>query len=75
MRLRRASDLELDGIEFSALPSGLHLVDQDVVYVSCVHIAPPLIRVGSGTSRRELILECAFSVDGRPLNKATAGLG
>lgn len=26
-------DLNLDNLEFSALPSGLHLVEQDVVYV------------------------------------------
>ena len=26
-------DLQLDGVEFSTLPSGLHLVDRDVVYV------------------------------------------
>ncbi|KAH9012268.1 hypothetical protein EDB84DRAFT_1536650 [Lactarius hengduanensis] len=26
------SDLQLDGVEFSSLPSGLHLVEQDVVY-------------------------------------------
>ena len=28
------SDLNLDQVEFSALPSGLHLVEQDVVCVS-----------------------------------------
>ena len=28
------SDLSLDQVEFSALPSGLHLVEQDVVCVS-----------------------------------------
>lgn len=27
------ADLQLDGVEFSTLPSGLHLVDRDVVYV------------------------------------------
>ncbi|KAH9034011.1 hypothetical protein EDB83DRAFT_2525299 [Lactarius deliciosus] len=26
------ADLQLDGVEFSSLPSGLHLVEQDVVY-------------------------------------------
>jgi hypothetical protein len=26
-------DIQLDGVEFSSLPSGLHLVEQDVVYV------------------------------------------
>ncbi|KAG1820030.1 hypothetical protein EV424DRAFT_1403194 [Suillus variegatus] len=30
--LKSSDDLELDGVEFSTLPSGLHLVDQDVVY-------------------------------------------
>ncbi|KAG2364781.1 hypothetical protein BDR07DRAFT_1400675 [Suillus spraguei] len=30
--LKASDDLELDGVEFSTLPSGLHLVDQDVVY-------------------------------------------
>lgn len=29
------ADLSLDNLEFSALPSGLHLVEQDVVCVSC----------------------------------------
>ncbi len=28
------ADLQLDGVEFSLLPSGLHLVEQDVVYAS-----------------------------------------
>ena len=43
--LKPLADLQLDGVEFSTLPSGLHLVDQDVVYVllsrphfpSCIH--------------------------------------
>ncbi|KAF8224903.1 hypothetical protein L208DRAFT_1308524 [Tricholoma matsutake] len=30
--LKASDDLNLDNVEFSALPSGLHLVDQDVVY-------------------------------------------
>ncbi|KAF4622156.1 hypothetical protein D9613_009405 [Agrocybe pediades] len=30
--LKASEDLSLDHLEFSALPSGLHLVDQDVVY-------------------------------------------
>ncbi|KAF9220600.1 hypothetical protein BS17DRAFT_786803 [Gyrodon lividus] len=30
--LKASEDLQLDGVEFSTLPSGLHLVDQDVVY-------------------------------------------
>ncbi|KAI0247533.1 hypothetical protein BJV78DRAFT_1244684 [Lactifluus subvellereus] len=32
--LRASDDIQLDGVEFSALPSGLHLVEQDVVYFS-----------------------------------------
>ena len=32
------ADLQLDGVEFSSLPSGLHLVEEDVVYVS--HSSP-----------------------------------
>lgn len=31
--IRLCADLQLDGVEFSTLPSGLHLVDRDVVYV------------------------------------------
>lgn len=30
--LKASDDLNLDGVEFSSLPSGLHLVEQDVVY-------------------------------------------
>ncbi|KAF8656131.1 hypothetical protein AX16_002733 [Volvariella volvacea WC 439] len=30
--MKASDDLSLDNVEFSALPSGLHLVDQDVVY-------------------------------------------
>ncbi|KAF8556664.1 hypothetical protein OG21DRAFT_1495348 [Imleria badia] len=30
--LKASDDLQLDGVEFSTLPSGLHLVDRDVVY-------------------------------------------
>ncbi|PPQ88359.1 hypothetical protein CVT25_002105, partial [Psilocybe cyanescens] len=30
--LKASDDLNLDGLEYSALPSGLHLVEQDVVY-------------------------------------------
>ncbi|KAH9025915.1 hypothetical protein EDB84DRAFT_1611676, partial [Lactarius hengduanensis] len=30
--LKATDDLQLDGVEFSSLPSGLHLVEQDVVY-------------------------------------------
>ncbi|KAH7925742.1 hypothetical protein BV22DRAFT_1194947 [Leucogyrophana mollusca] len=30
--LKASDDLDLNGVEFSTLPSGLHLVDQDVVY-------------------------------------------
>ncbi|KAI0292962.1 hypothetical protein B0F90DRAFT_1811880 [Multifurca ochricompacta] len=30
--LKASDDLQLDGVEFSSLPSGLHLVEQDVVY-------------------------------------------
>lgn len=33
-KLTVSSDLNLDQVEFSALPSGLHLVEQDVVCVS-----------------------------------------
>ncbi|KAF5341551.1 hypothetical protein D9758_012571 [Tetrapyrgos nigripes] len=32
--LKVSDDIELDNLEFSALPSGLHLVDQDIVYFS-----------------------------------------
>ncbi|KAL0572215.1 hypothetical protein V5O48_009750 [Marasmius crinis-equi] len=32
--LKTSDDIELDNLEFSTLPSGLHLVDQDVVYFS-----------------------------------------
>ncbi|KAF9265039.1 hypothetical protein L218DRAFT_899300 [Marasmius fiardii PR-910] len=32
--LKASDDIELDNLEFSTLPSGLHLVDQDVVYFS-----------------------------------------
>lgn len=34
---RYLADLQLDGVEFSTLPSGLHLVDQDVVCVPLFH--------------------------------------
>jgi len=37
------TDLNLDNVEFSALPSGLHLVDQDVVYD--FYFFPSCIRV------------------------------
>ncbi|KAG6373655.1 hypothetical protein JVT61DRAFT_6320 [Boletus reticuloceps] len=30
--LKASDDLQLDGVEFSTLPSGLHLVERDVVY-------------------------------------------
>lgn len=33
--LTSSSDLSIDGVEFNTLPSGLHLVDRDVVYVFC----------------------------------------
>jgi hypothetical protein len=36
---RRILDLSLDNLEFNALPSGLHLVDEDVV--SVVSFSPP----------------------------------
>ncbi|KAK7047595.1 hypothetical protein VNI00_006363 [Paramarasmius palmivorus] len=32
--LKTSDDVELDNLEFNTLPSGLHLVDQDVVYFS-----------------------------------------
>lgn len=32
--LKASDDIELNNLEFSTLPSGLHLVDQDVVYFS-----------------------------------------
>ncbi|KAG7087342.1 hypothetical protein E1B28_013318 [Marasmius oreades] len=32
--LKASDDIELDNLEFSTLPSGLHLVDQDVIYFS-----------------------------------------
>lgn len=35
--LKYLVDLQLDGVEFSTLPSGLHLVDHDVV---CVQLGP-----------------------------------
>ncbi|KAJ3502918.1 hypothetical protein NLJ89_g8669 [Agrocybe chaxingu] len=36
--LKASDDLNLDQLEFNALPSGLHLVEQDVVYISvCVN--------------------------------------
>lgn len=36
------ADLNLDNLEFSALPSGLHLVEQDVVY-GCSYTSPRYI--------------------------------
>ncbi|KAB5590268.1 Protein LCHN [Ceratobasidium theobromae] len=33
-QLKIRDDVNLDGVEFSSLPSGLHLVDQDVMFVS-----------------------------------------
>ncbi|EEB91831.1 hypothetical protein MPER_09746, partial [Moniliophthora perniciosa FA553] len=32
--LKTSNDVDLDSLEFNTLPSGLHLVDQDVVYFS-----------------------------------------
>jgi hypothetical protein len=62
----------------------LNLAPSPVVSTSltrmwCMCHAPimPILLIGaeSGTSRRENILEYAFSVGGGPLSKATAGLG
>jgi hypothetical protein len=35
------ADLQLDGVEFSSLPSGLHLVEEDVVYVNYLSLTFP----------------------------------
>ncbi|KAF8516482.1 hypothetical protein JB92DRAFT_2910206 [Gautieria morchelliformis] len=32
--MKASEDLNLDGVEFSTLPSGLHLVDEDVVHIT-----------------------------------------
>ncbi|KIJ40343.1 hypothetical protein M422DRAFT_780791 [Sphaerobolus stellatus SS14] len=32
--IKASEDLNLDGVEFSTLPSGLHLVDEDVVHIT-----------------------------------------
>lgn len=53
-------DLSLDGVEFSSLPSGLHLVDEDVVQV--IPIVSSLINnltiiVSAGISHTKFIME------------------
>ncbi|KAK0457962.1 uncharacterized protein EV420DRAFT_1643318 [Desarmillaria tabescens] len=32
--IKASDDVSLDSLEFSALPSGLHLVEQDVIYIT-----------------------------------------
>jgi len=54
------ADLQLDGVEFSSLPSGLHPVEQDIMYVSVLHLAVhPSYLSGPGTSRRTACAGCA----------------
>ena len=48
LTLTTQTDLNLDNVEFSALPSGLHLVDQDIVYELLIlhsHLTNPCIQL------------------------------
>ena len=55
-------DLNLDSVEFSALPSGLHLVDQDVMYVVAVLLMLfTLLTPPSATSQKMDCQVFAFS--------------
>ena len=47
------ADFQLDGVEFSSLPSELHLGEHDVVYTSIPYLSLCLSNLfGSDTSRR-----------------------
>ncbi|KAH9178944.1 hypothetical protein EDB89DRAFT_995010 [Lactarius sanguifluus] len=54
---KASDDLQFDGVEFGSLPSGLHLIEQDVLYVS---FPLPLTLFGIGTSRGTTGAACAF---------------
>lgn len=55
-------DLQLDGVEFSTLPSGLHLVDRDIVYVQFLGPCYPLYSQStpSVTSQKTVTLVFVF---------------
>lgn len=67
-------DINLEGVEFSTLPSGLHLVSQDVVYVA-IHLfhcdsnasflSPDILRI-------TVIVVYVFFYDARRPRKVTA---
>ena len=71
------SDLSLDQVEFSVLPSGLHLVEQDVV---CVYkkrgflvTIPDLLTSFLDTSPKMINKAFASSVAAKQLNTAIEG--
>ncbi len=51
---RRVLDITLDGVEFSVLPSGVHAIDSDVMYIHFVVSYSETNRIPA-ISRRERI--------------------
>jgi hypothetical protein len=66
-------DLNLDQVEFSALPSGLHLVEQDVVCVSKAKLIPNSLTSFLDTSPKMINKAFASSVAAKQLNTAIEG--
>ncbi|KAH9954085.1 hypothetical protein BC827DRAFT_1262315 [Russula dissimulans] len=78
--LKASDDVQLDGVEFSALPSGLHLVEQDVVYFTkdsqrgvCIFRRRPTSEHGHrGFRLSSLGILLARSIRPRPWRHVTA---
>lgn len=56
-----AVDLQLDGVEFSTLPSGLHLVDRDVVYVFPKRCHPLYSQKSPSVTSRRIVTRASVS--------------
>jgi hypothetical protein len=70
---RAHQDLDLTNVEFSSLPSGLHLVEEDVVYVLCLiflSLTSAYAGVCAGILPKTNIKAYLCSDGARPLNRA-----
>jgi len=66
-----ALDLSLDHLEFSALPSGLHLVEQDVVCVLSWCFSSCVLKFPTGILQKTANMVSAYSNDEKRQKKAT----
>jgi len=66
-----ALDLSLDHLEFSALPSGLHLVEQDVVCVLSWCFSSCVLKFPTGILQKTANMVSAYSKDEKRQKRAT----